>query len=100
MTRRNPGLPNARPEELGLSAARLSHLTAGFAAEIDKGLLPGAVILVARHGRIAHFAALGRRDPEQPAAMAETDIFRIYSMTKPIVATAAMMLLEEGRFLL
>jgi CubicO group peptidase (beta-lactamase class C family) len=101
MTQRNPGLPIARPEQLGLSQSRLVQLLdAGFTAEIDKGLLPGAVLLIARHGQIAHFTALGRRDPEQPAAVAVDDIFRIYSMTKPIVSTAAMMLFEEGRFLL
>ncbi|MGB8843176.1 MAG: serine hydrolase domain-containing protein [Aliidongia sp.] len=96
----NPGLPAARPEELGLSTARLARLSAAFAAEIDQARLPGAVILIARHGRIAHFEALGRRDPDSAAAMAPDDIFRIYSMTKPIVSAAAMMLFEEGRFLL
>jgi|SRR5580658_417335 CubicO group peptidase (beta-lactamase class C family) len=96
----SPGLPAARPEQLGLSAARLARLSGVFAAEIDQGRLPGAVVLIVRRGKIAHFEALGRRDPESPAPMAPDTIFRIYSMTKPIVSTAAMMLFEEGRFLL
>jgi CubicO group peptidase (beta-lactamase class C family) len=93
-------LPIARPEELGLSAPRLARLSAALRADIDKGRIPGAVVLIARNGRIGHFDALGARDPETGAAMALDSIFRIYSMTKPIVSTATMMLFEEGRFLL
>jgi len=52
------------------------------------------------HGRLAYFESYGRRDPAGGAPMAKDSIFRIYSMTKPIVSVAAMMLLEEGRFLL
>jgi CubicO group peptidase (beta-lactamase class C family) len=96
----NAGLPASRPEELGLSASRLARLSAAFAAEIDRGLLPGAVMLIVRRGRIGFFEAIGTRDPETGAAMTPDSIFRIYSMTKPIVSTAAMMLFEEGRFLL
>jgi CubicO group peptidase (beta-lactamase class C family) len=100
MTFANPGLPLARPEEVGLSGAGLARLKAAFQAEIDKGLLPGAVVLIARAGRIAYHEALGRRDPESSAAAAPDDIYRIYSMTKAIVSVATMMLFEEGRFLL
>ena len=100
MTDQNPGLPFARPEELGLSAARLQRLSAIVAADIERGRIPGAVVLIARAGRIVHFEALGKQDPASGTAMAKDSIFRIYSMTKPIVSTAIMMLLEEGHFLL
>jgi CubicO group peptidase (beta-lactamase class C family) len=68
--------------------------------ESERGRVPGAVALVARRGRIGYFEAFGRRDPVNGAPMAKDAIFRIYSMTKPIVSVAAMMLWEEGCFLL
>jgi CubicO group peptidase (beta-lactamase class C family) len=68
--------------------------------EIDRGRLPGAVALIARRGRIGYFESFGRRDPAGGEPMAKDAIFRIYSMTKPITSVAAMMLWEEGRFLL
>jgi CubicO group peptidase (beta-lactamase class C family) len=64
------------------------------------GRIPGAVTLVARRGRIAHIGTVGRRDPGSDAPMTADSIFRIYSMTKPIVSAAVMMLIEEGRLLL
>jgi CubicO group peptidase (beta-lactamase class C family) len=93
-------LPFATPEEVGLSRARLTRLTDALRAEIERGRVPGAVALVARRGRIAYFESLGVRDPASGAPMHKDTIFRIYSMTKPIVSVAAMMLWEEGRFLL
>ena len=95
-----PSLPLAAPEEVGLSAARLTRLSDVLRGEIDRGRVPGTVALVARRGKVAHFEALGARDPESGAAMHKDSIFRIYSMTKPIVSVAAMMLWEEGQFLL
>jgi CubicO group peptidase (beta-lactamase class C family) len=95
-----PSLPRAAPAEVGLSAERLRRLGAVLRDEIERRRIPGAVALVARRGRVAHFEALGVRDPASSAAMQADDIFRIYSMTKPIVSVAAMMLWEEGRFLL
>ncbi len=95
-----PSLPLAAPEEVGLSAERLQRLGDVLRGEIDRGRVPGTVALVARRGRIAHFEALGARDPESGAAMHKDSIFRIYSMTKPIVSVGAMMLWEEGQFLL
>src|SRR4051812_27631227 len=68
-----------------------------LAREIDDGNLPGAVTLVARRGRIVHFKAIGTRDPASGAPMEREAIFRIYSMTKPIVSIALMQLVEEGR---
>jgi CubicO group peptidase (beta-lactamase class C family) len=93
-------LPLAEPGEIGLSAARLARLGAVMRGEIDRGQLPGAVALIARRGRIGYFESFGRRDPAGGEPMAKDAIFRIYSMTKPITSVAAMMLWEEGRFLL
>jgi CubicO group peptidase (beta-lactamase class C family) len=93
-------LPHATPEDIGLSTAGLARLGSVMRAEIERGRVPGAVALVARRGRLACFESFGRRDPAQADPMAKDSIFRIYSMTKPIVSVATMMLWEEGRFLL
>lgn len=93
-------LPRAAPEDVGLSSSRLARLGAAMRGEIELGRIPGAVALIARRGRLGHFESYGRLDPAGNAPMANDSIFRIYSMTKPIVSVAAMMLWEEGRFLL
>src|SRR5579864_3178056 len=93
-------LPQAKPESLGLSASRLQRMSDVFRREIDKGTMPGATVMVARGGQIGWFDALGKQDPAQPAAITRETIFRIFSMTKPIVSIGVMMLLEEGEFLL
>ena len=94
-------LPQARaPAEVGLSATRLNVLTQTFEREIASGLLPGVVALVARRGKIGYFESRGQLSPLGPAAMARDSIFRIYSMTKPVVSVAALMLAEQGRLLL
>jgi CubicO group peptidase (beta-lactamase class C family) len=95
-----PPLAPAAPEEIGLSSTRLARLGAVMQGEIERGRVPGAVALIARRGRIAYFESFGQRDPVAEAPMAKDAIFRIYSMTKPITSVAAMMLWEEGRFLL
>ncbi len=95
-----PMLPTAKPEQVGLSEARLERLSDALRRQIDRGHIPGAVALVARRGRIAYFESFGLRDPAAAGAMERDALFRIYSMTKPIVSAAAMMLWEEGRFLL
>ena len=97
---RHDPLPTARPEEVGLSTARLRAMGALLDERIAAGHLPGAVVLVARRGHIAWHAAHGRRDPAGGAPMRTDTIFRIYSMTKPLVSVGVMMLLEEGRLLL
>src|SRR5688572_26691553 len=95
------GLPQAKsPEEVGFSAERLKRLSEIFKAEIDKGTMPGAVLLVARRGKVAYFEALGVRDPQSGDAMRTDAIFRLASMTKPFVSVATMMLMEEGRLVL
>jgi CubicO group peptidase (beta-lactamase class C family) len=95
-----PPLPEARPEKLGLAPSRLQLMSDAFQREIDKGTIPGATIMVARRGQIGWFEALGKQNPSLPAPMARDTIFRVFSMTKPIVSIGVMMLVEEGRFLL
>lgn len=93
-------LPLASPGEVGISPERAARLLAALQTEIDRKRLPGAVVLIARHGKIALFESLGEQDPQANVAMAKNSIFRIYSMTKPIVSVAVMMLMEQGRLFL
>ncbi|HEU0218525.1 MAG TPA: serine hydrolase domain-containing protein [Stellaceae bacterium] len=94
----NVGLPRAeRPEQVGLSSERLGRITALLDKEIETGVIPGAVLAIGRAGRIGYAEARGYRDKEAGAAMGFDAIFRIASMTKPIVSVAAMALAEEGR---
>jgi CubicO group peptidase (beta-lactamase class C family) len=90
----------AAPAEVGLCPERLQRLLAVLQADIDRGRLPGAVALVARRGKVALFESLGRQDPAAGSPMTRDSIFRIYSMTKPVVSVAVMMLLEQGKLLL
>ena len=87
----------ATPEEVGLSSVQLKRLEAVTKAQIDSGLLPGAVMLVARRGKVAWLSVQGKRDPAAGDAMKADSIFRLYSMTKPIVSIALMQMVEEGR---
>jgi CubicO group peptidase (beta-lactamase class C family) len=89
-------LPPASPEEVGLSSQRLDRIGQAFRREIDQGKLPGVVVAVARKGRLAYYESIGFRDKESRDAMPKDAIFRIYSMTKPLVSVAAMILAEEG----
>jgi CubicO group peptidase (beta-lactamase class C family) len=95
-----PVLESVKPEAVGLSAARLAHLSAVFRQEIEQEKLPGAVIMIARHGKLAYTRGLGKLDPQRAGAMPLNALFRIYSMTKPIVSVAILMLVEQGRILL
>ena len=95
-----PPLPKAKPESVGLSSARLKSLSEAFKREIDEGTLPGAVIMVGRKGKVAHFDCLGRQGPASDAPMRPDSAFRIFSMTKPIVSVGIMQLVEQGRILL
>ncbi|HEV8262998.1 MAG TPA: serine hydrolase domain-containing protein, partial [Burkholderiales bacterium] len=89
-------LPEAKPEDVGLSSQRLARLDAAMQRAVDSGELPGVVILIARDGRLAYARSFGWQDRERKIPMRSDSIFRIYSMTKPIVSVAAMMLVEEG----
>ncbi|MGJ5043891.1 MULTISPECIES: serine hydrolase domain-containing protein [unclassified Bradyrhizobium] len=95
-----PPLPDDRPEALGLSQARLQRASDAFKREADKGTIPGATLLVGRRGRIGWFDAIGRQAPDADTPMRPDSIFRIFSMTKPIVSLGIMMLVEDGELLL
>jgi CubicO group peptidase (beta-lactamase class C family) len=90
-------LPRADPEAVGMSSERLGRIVARLRADADAGRIPGAVLLVARQGKVVTYEAVGRLDPTGSAAMPRDAIFRIYSMSKPITSVLAMMLVEEGR---
>lgn len=94
------GLAQATPEALGFCPDRIRRLRQVLQSEVERQRLPGAVVLVARRGQLALFESLGRQDPATDIPMATDSIFRIYSMTKPIVSVAAMMLVEQGNLLL
>jgi CubicO group peptidase (beta-lactamase class C family) len=94
------GLPAGKPEEVGLSSQRLAKITEMLRDNIAKGEIPGAVLLIARHGKIAYFENLGSLDPQAKTPMPKDAIFRIYSMSKPITEVAAMILFEEGKITL
>ncbi|SJZ44521.1 CubicO group peptidase, beta-lactamase class C family [Enhydrobacter aerosaccus] len=92
------GIPKAQsPEEVGFSSIRLKRLSDRLDEGVKTGEIPGAVVLIARNGRIAMFQAFGYRDREAKAPMQTDTIFRIASMTKPITSVAAMTLVEEGK---
>lgn len=93
-------LPTCTPEQAGLSRARLENLRAVLQRDVDAGRLPGAVLMIARRGQVAWQLAVGRRRPGETDAMTMDTLFRIYSMTKPIVSVAMMRLIEQGRALL
>jgi CubicO group peptidase (beta-lactamase class C family) len=88
----------AAPEDVGLSSRGLSHLSRLVQGYVDDGRLPGGISVVGRHGKVVHFETYGQRDIETEKAVEPDTIFRIYSMTKPIVSIALMALYEEGRF--
>lgn len=89
-------LPVASPESAGMSPARLARLTSTFKREIDDKKLPGIVMMIARKGKLVYASALGVRDPRGADPMRTDSIFRIYSMTKPLVSVATMILFEDG----
>src|SRR3982750_3866273 len=92
------GIPKAQsPEEVGFSATRLKRLGERIEEGIKNNELPGAVVLIARNGKIVMFDAYGFRDKDAKAPMKTDAIFRIASMTKPITTVAAMILMEDGK---
>ena len=95
------GIPKAQsPEEVGFVASRLKRLSDRIEDGVKNNELPGAVVLIARNGKLVMFDSFGFRDKEAKVAMTNDTIFRIASMTKPIVSVATMMLMEEGRLTL
>ena len=87
----------AKPEDVGLSATQLRKLEEVTKKNIDDGLIPGAVMLVARRGKVAWVSVQGKRAPDSPDPMKIDSIFRIYSMTKPLVTISLMQMVEEGK---
>lgn len=94
------GLQTVAPAKVGLSAERLERITNAMQADVDAGRIPGALGLVARHGKVAYFETVGEGDMEKNRAMQPDTIFRLYSMSKPITSVALMTLFEQGKFLL
>lgn len=90
--------PRAAPGEVGLSQDRLDRITAAMKEDVDQGYLAGAIGVVARRGKIAYWETVGLADIEAETPLRDDAIFRIYSMTKPIVGVALMTLYEEGKF--
>lgn len=90
-------LPTGDPETFGFSDDRLARLTTAMQAHVDAGELPGALMVIARKGKVIYRETVGFRDVESQAPVTPDTVFRIYSMTKPITSVAAMMLVEEGK---
>ena len=88
-------LPAAAPSTVGMD--RLDRITRFFKADTDAKRLPGAVVMVARRGKVIYYEAFGLRDPATGTPMQKDSIFRMYSMTKPVTGVAVLMLLEEGK---
>src|SRR5688572_21940192 len=93
----NAAAPSATPEEVGLSSERLQRITAMIERRIAAGDIAGAVTIVGRRGRVAHHVARGVMDLDSKQSMTPRTMFRIASMTKPVITVAVMMLVEEGR---
>jgi CubicO group peptidase (beta-lactamase class C family) len=91
------GLPRARPEDVGLSAAALEHIAPTLQSAVDSGQFSGLLAVVARHGKVAYVASVGWMDVEHRRAMSPDAVFRIYSLTKPIASAAVMQLYERGK---
>jgi len=89
--------PTAKPEDVGMSSDRLQQVNALMRRNIEAKTFAGAVTLVARHGRVAHLQAHGLMDLESRRPMQTDAVFRIMSMTKPIVGVAVLMMIEEGK---
>src|SRR6201996_7965725 len=93
-------LPRAKPEEVGLSSERLARIDSVLKADIDAGRIPGAVIAIARHGKLVKFEAYGWRDKAANLPMTKDTIFNIASMTKPMTTVGLLMLYEQGKILI
>ena len=90
-------LQPAAPESVGVSSTRLARIIPALNAQIEAGQLPGAVVAIARHGRLIFHEAVGHIGPDQRAPMPRDALFAIASMTKPITGVAGLLLWETGR---
>ena len=93
-------LPRATPESVGMSSERLARIGAALRADIDKGRIPGAVVAIARKGKLVYFEAFGYLDKDAGTKMTTDAIFSIASMTKPLTGVAALTLYEDGKVLI
>jgi CubicO group peptidase (beta-lactamase class C family) len=89
-----------KPEDVGFSHERLDRIAETINADIAKGIIPGATLLIARNRKIAYYESFGWLDAQSKTPMPKNAIFRIYSMSKPITSVAAMILVEQGKLLL
>ena len=90
-------LPRAKPETVGMSSERLARIGEALRADVEKGRLPGAVVAVARKGKLVYYQSFGYLDKDAGTKMQNDAIFSIASMTKPMVAVGALTLLERGQ---
>jgi CubicO group peptidase (beta-lactamase class C family) len=93
-------MPMTTPENVGLSSERLARIGDTINSEIEAGTIAGGVMLVARHGKVAYLESYGMQDALIKTPMVEDSLFRLFSMTKPIVSVAVLMLHEQGKLLL
>jgi CubicO group peptidase (beta-lactamase class C family) len=87
----------ADPASLGFDPAKLDEITTALNGDIASGKLPGAYLLIGRHGKVAYAHGFGVQGPGQTTPMSDETIFRVFSMTKPIVAVTAMTFVQEGK---
>jgi CubicO group peptidase (beta-lactamase class C family) len=99
VTLRADELPRATPESVGMSSQRLARIADALKNDIDNGRMPGAVIAIARKGKLVYYEAFGFLDKAKGTPMPKDAIFSIASMTKPVVAAAALTFSEENRLL-
>ena len=93
-------LPKVNPESVGFSSERLNKIDDVFNKGVKENKIPGAVIAIARNGKLVYFKAFGMQNAEEGIPMSTDSIFRIYSMTKPLVSISAMQLHEDGKLYL
>ena len=93
-------IPEAKPEEVGMASQRLQFIASVLRADIENGRIPGAVVAIARKGKLAYHEAFGFLNQRTGTPMPKDAIFPIASITKPLTAVGALMLVEEGRLLL
>src|ERR1044071_5963511 len=90
-------LPRAKPEQVGMSSERLGRIGEALRADVEKGRLPGAVVAVARKGKLVYYQSFGYLDKDAGTKMQNDAIFSIASMTKPMVGGGRVTLRERGR---
>jgi CubicO group peptidase (beta-lactamase class C family) len=91
-------MPTATPEDVGLSSERLTRIETAMKLAQDRQRLAGGVAIIARNGRVVYNKAFGMADVEAKRPMRTDDMFRLYSMTKPVISVALLTLYEEGKF--